>query len=252
MVRQVLMKPSMSLEVRLINLIVLTLALMLTACGKHKTVHDEQAAGLSPTIYYKPIVYTENDKCAPSELIDMKDDNEKILATLCRATYKNCLLQGSCYVVSSGQTKMVGYGGIRGPGYKFVEVDFKRCPYGWGVKEICLDPYFSVAADMNYFKAGDVIFVSKLVGVVLPNGETHDGYLIVRDEGGGIVGPARFDFFTGLLDHRTKKNPLAVLGFGDSTNRFQFRVVRGEEARQAQQRRGYPGILPSVQNSLHF
>lgn len=240
----------MSLELRLMNFAFLICALGLTACGKHKTVHDEQAAGLSPTIYYKPVVHIENEKCSSNDLVDMKTKQGATLATLCKATYKNCLLQGSCYIIQGNQTKMIGYGGEHTDGYNFVEVDYKRCPYGWGVKEICLDPYFSIAADMKYFDAGDVIYVPKLVGVALPTGETHDGYMIVRDEGGGITGPARFDFFTGLLDHRSKKNPFATLGFGDQTNRFEFRIVKGDEAKQALKRRGYPGILPSVQKPL--
>lgn len=230
----------------------LILGLALSGCGQSKTVHDERAAGLIPTIYYKPVVKTEDDKCSSNDLVDMKDDQGKVLATLCNPTYKNCLLQGSCYVISKGVTKMIGYGGLKKGAYTFVEVDYNRCPYGWGVKEICLDPYYSIAADLAYFKAGDVIYVEKIAGTVLPTGEIHDGYLIVRDEGGGITGPARFDFFTGLLDHRSKKNPFAKLGFGDPDNRFQFRIVTGDEAAGVLKRRNYPGIPESVLKGFHF
>lgn len=231
----------------------LIFGLVLSGCGQSKTVHDERAAGLIPTIYYKPVVYTEQDKCSSNDLVDMKDDQGKILASLCNPTYKNCVLQGSCYVISKGVTKMVGYAGLRqGGGYNFTEVDYVRCPYGWGTKEICVDPYYSVAADLAYYKAGDVIFVEKIAGTVLPDGQVHDGYLLVRDEGGGIKGIARFDFFTGLLDHRSKKNPFARLGLGDPDKRFAFRVVTGNEAEAARKRRNYPGIPESVVKGFRF
>lgn len=35
---------------------------------------------------------------------------------------------------------------------------------------MCLDPYFTVAADLNFYKLGDVIFVPQFVGEVMPDG----------------------------------------------------------------------------------
>lgn len=241
------------MQLRFISILLALAVAFIAGCGQSKSVHGEEPFLLTPSIYYKPVIHKENEKCLSNDLRDMKDASGKILATLCSSNYRNCLMQGSCYVLSKGSTKMVGYAGINKDGtYKFTEVDYKRCPYGWGVKQICVEPYFSIAADMDYYKAGDVIYVPKLVGVALPDGQVHDGYLVVRDEGGGIKGKARFDFFTGLLDHLSKQNPFARLGFGDPDNRFEFKKVTDDEAAQALKRRNYPGIPEAVVKGFRF
>ena len=60
---------------------------------------------------------------------------------------------------------------------------------------MCLDPYYSVAADLDIYKLGTVVYVPSFVGVLLPSGVNHDGYFVVRDSGSSIKGYGRFDFF---------------------------------------------------------
>ncbi|MNL04001.1 hypothetical protein D3C87_1245580 [compost metagenome] len=114
------------------------------------------------------------------------------------------------------------------------------------MRNSCLDPYYTVAADLTIYKSGDVIFVPKVVGIKLPTGETHDGFFIVRDRGAAILGPFRFDFFTGFEGIRDMANILARMGFGNKKNSFDFRMATPEEAQIIRERQGYPGIKRQV------
>lgn len=215
------------------------LTLLVSCAGASATSSDS----LIPSIYFKPTVNAESVQCQPADKVKMEGTDGSVLTELCPQDYKQCLLQGSCFVSSEGQTRSYNIAAKNSDGeFTFVEVDVNRCPYGYGVRNTCLDPYFSVAADLKYYKVGDVIYVPRLVGAVLPNGEVHDGFLIVRDDGGGIKGPHRFDFFTGFFNHLAKQNTLAILGFGDPNHRYEFRKATAAEAEQARERRGYPDL----------
>lgn len=199
---------------------------------------------LNPTIYYKPTIHIDPTKCSSTEMIEMKSPQDKVLATMCTKDFNNCVMQGSCFIAVSGERLRSFNYYARGADTipRFVEVDLKRCPYGYGVRNSCLDPYFTVAADLKIYKVGDVIFVPRLVGAEMPDGETHDGFLVIRDAGGGITGANRFDFFTGFYNHLSRENTMARLGFGDRTNSFEFRLATEEEALVVRERRGYPGL----------
>lgn len=200
------------------------------------------SSNMSPTIYYKPTIILNKTKCTANELTDMTDPAGHILTTICKQDFELCLLQGSCFIEEQGKVKSFNYHSrIKGE-YRFIEVSLSKCPYGFGVKGQCLDPYFSVAADLTYYSLGDVIFVPRLEGTVLPNGEVHDGYLIVRDTGTAIIGPQRFDFFTGFLNHLSPDNTFARMGFGDPKNKFEFKKVSEVDAKNIREKRNYPGI----------
>lgn len=214
---------------------------LLVACSS-----SNSESGLIPTIYYKPTVHADKSKCAPSELKDLVSTTGKVLVTLCQKDYWHCLMQGSCFVYDQQKLNSYNYHSTKDGIALFVEVDLNKCPYGYGAQGYCLDPYFSIAADLSIHKMGDVFFVPRLEGAVLPNGEIHDGYVIVRDSGGKILGASRFDFFTGFLDHLNSKNTLAQLGFGDPKNRFEYYKLSEEEAEKIRSRRGYPGLKKTL------
>lgn len=222
-------------------LITLCLSALLVACSS-----SNSESGLIPTIYYKPTVHADKSKCAPSELKDLVSTTGKVLVTLCQKDYWHCLMQGSCFVYDQQKLNSYNYHSTKDGIALFVEVDLNKCPYGYGAQGYCLDPYFSIAADLSIHKMGDVFFVPRLEGAVLPNGEIHDGYVIVRDSGGKILGASRFDFFTGFLDHLNSKNTLAQLGFGDPKNRFEYYKLSEEEAEKIRSRRGYPGLKKTL------
>lgn len=228
--------------------IVLSLfSLLMISCAASKS-----SDGLVPTIYYKPTIRADQTKCSLSSLRELLSINGNPLATLCDSDYKKCLMQGSCFVEQGGVVTSYNYHSSKEGMARFVVTDLKECPYGYGVRSSCLDPFFSVAADLEVYKMGDVIFIPRLVGTRLPSGEEHDGFLIIRDSGGGVRGGGRFDFFTGFLDHRSKENPFSVLGLGDPKNRFRFRRASDAEAEAVRQRRGYPGLNSRTLNARTF
>lgn len=214
------------------------------SCAETKSSDVSQ---LIPTIYYKPIIQYDRQKCSASRLKDMKDPDGRTLITICDTDYDRCLMQGSCFVHEEDKTHSFNYHSTKDGIARFVEVDIAICPFGYGVKSSCLDPYFSVAADLSIYRAGDVIFVPRLIGVRMPNGEIHDGFLVIRDSGGKIKGRGRFDFFTGFYNHLDKENVLARLGFSDSRHRYEYRIANPSEAAATRERRGYPKLKPQSQ-----
>lgn len=180
----------------------------------------------------------------------MLDVSGKTLTTLCNTDYDRCLMQGSCFVYNGDKVKSFNYHSTKNSIPRFVEVDLDDCPYGYGVRSSCLDPYFSIAADLSIYKPGDVIFVPRAVGVTMPSGEVHDGFFVIRDSGGHIKGQGRFDFFTGFFNHTDRRNTLARLGFGDSNHRFEFRMANAEEAARARENRAYPKLRPDVKQAF--
>lgn len=230
----------MPAEVR--SIVFLLLNLFLISCAPSSSA---DISSLKPTIYFKPLIQLEKSTCSSAEKRDILSPSGKRFVSLCEKDYDECVLQGSCWVDDGKKQVAYNYHSKKNGQHRFIKVDLDRCPFGYGVRSICLDPYFSVAADLNYYKPGDVIFVPRLVGVELPTGETHDGFLIIRDSGGGVEGSRRFDFFTGSLSHKQKSNPFARLGFADPAKSFEFRLATAEEASEVHKSRNFPFVKAS-------
>jgi 3D (Asp-Asp-Asp) domain-containing protein len=62
-----------------------------------------------------------------------------------------------------------------------------------------LIPFRTVAVDPKRIKLGSVLYVPTLVGVRLPSGDVHDGFVFAHDTGQGITGN-RIDIFVGFED----------------------------------------------------
>lgn len=228
---------------------------------------------LSPTVYYTQVMNMDK-KCLPRESIvtflDAKymDIGPRALnsrknkpITACQSVYKKCAIEGSCALVNSrGRSleqladeniEIINYQaqGKNTGRYYFSHIEEDRCPYGLGVKKICLDPFFTVAADLNFYKAGDVIYVSALEGVKLPTGEVHDGYMIVRDRGGAIKGANRFDFYSGFLPYRHPKNVFFEIGLANEKNKEIFfeKVTDDKVIEEVHLKRNYP--LVPIENT---
>ncbi|WII70727.1 3D domain-containing protein [Bdellovibrio sp. 22V] len=232
------------MKANLLSLVTIAaLSFSLISCAVSKS---SDGRGMNPTIYFKPTIHQDKSNCSANDLRDLLSPKGRTLATLCSKDYDQCLLQGSCFVDDGTKISSYNYHSTKEGVPRFIDVELKECPYGYGVNGSCLDPYFSVAADLSIYQVGDVLFIPRLVGAALPNGEIHDGYVIVRDTGGAIVGANRFDFFTGFYDHRAKENTLARLGFSDPRNHFEFRLATAEEAQAVRVRRNYPRLKQDV------
>jgi 3D (Asp-Asp-Asp) domain-containing protein len=197
---------------------------------------------ITPTLYYKPVIELERMQCPASELRDLVNENDEVLMQLCAKEYNNCLLQGSCFVVTEGKTRAFNFTKNKDGINRFAEKYEARCPYGYGVRAICLDPFYTVAADPTFHQVGDVIFVPKLVGVDLPDSTKHTGYLVVRDVGGAILGENRFDFFTGFYGPYDRANSFSRLGLSDKKNKFGYQKMPEEIAKKVREHRRFPNI----------
>lgn len=208
------------------------------------------------SVYYVPVV-GEKRKCEAKELIHARDLNGQVLVQLCKNEISNCVMQGSCYYPDKKGVKLLAYrkkveikdsksGKVYTEPRFVLNEEHARCPHGMGFRRICLDPYRSVAADMKFHKAGDVFFIPILQGQKLPNGETHDGYVVVRDIGGAITGEGRFDFYIGFdsyVGHLFSKLNLS----NPNRSTFSYFKVPEEKAASVRAERGYP-LVPQTVN----
>ncbi len=198
---------------------------------------------MSPTIYYQAFLNEDGKTtCQHSQRVPLYGEKRKVLLRVCPQNLEICALQGSCQITQDGVTHSFNVIGSSRGIPVFFEISREDCVFGFGVRSICLDPFFTVAADLRHHKPGDVIFVPLIEGLLLPNGQRHDGYLVVRDRGGAIIGPHRFDFFTGNMDWRDPENPFTRLKLNDKRQRFPYYSVKGETARKVLAARTFPKL----------
>ena len=162
---------------------------------------------LLPTMYYT--AQEEKTNCKGKYGSSTYDGSErsnvisvdgKLIATVCTRFYRVLLMEGSAILSDRGAGKIsVNYGGVVNGDRRYHLLE--RCIYGEGVKkDLCLLPYHTLATDNKVHAIGDIIYIPKAVGIVLPDGTAHEGYFIVRDTGAAFsgVGAQRVDMFTGL------------------------------------------------------
>ena len=222
-----------------------------TSVGAQKT-NEEQ---LKPTIYYIKMLNL-NKKCSSKKTI--YNELGKAIVQVCPTQYKLCVIEGTCALSKDASPEeefvtvnpieesehasvpLINYYKTQNGRHLFVKVNQNRCPFGYGARGLCLDPFYTIAADLTIHKLGDVIFVPSVKGLKLPNGEVHDGHFIVRDKGGAIKGRNRFDFFTSYFTSRNLSNPLLALNLGNPNARVKFQWVRGALAESVRESRRYP------------
>lgn len=251
---------------------ILVFVFLLVSCANHRNDNglsaapirvlseDEMQRLLTPTIYYIP-KYTLADhlNCVENEKTDLIDSENNLIVRSCRRIYKSCEMQGSCQVqIASGAYLLLNVDRRNDEGVRtFDIVKSSKCIYGRGAardrftgyKQMCMDPYYSVAADLSIYNLGDVIFIPLLKGLALPNGEIHNGFVIVRDTGSMIKGYGRFDFFTGFAG-LWKSNPFYKLGLGGDNIFPEYYLITGPEADRVRITRGFPYLKESSYNGL--
>lgn len=212
-----------------------------------KLTEAEKFSKVTSSIYFIPD-FSKHQVCTSQVTLNYKTVQstqlEKI--SVCKKVFDQCALQGTCVLMIQQKKIMLNYHKKVAGVIQFIEVNTQTCPYGLGdssdsikkYKTMCLKPFRSIAADFKYHPLGTVIYMKDLVGLQLPDGSVHDGYLTVRDGGGGIDGRGRFDFFSGYQGLDTS-NPFHNLGLGQSTH-FEYKVVEGAEARRVLETQQFP------------
>lgn len=108
--------------------------------------------------------------------------------------------------------------------FAFKEIPASEMGVGYGKDNgLPRDPFRSLAADLGRTAKSDTrykgkgglvpvgtqVYILELDGMKLPDGSTHDGWLVVNDTGGGIFG-AHFDLFVGPEENDKVKTPHTV------------------------------------------
>lgn len=198
---------------------------------------------MSPTIYYHPVIKDSADRCKPEERVDMLTIDDKVLIKVCKVDFAKCTIQGTCTFVDGETRRSFNHHSTKGGVDRYFEMKQTGCIYGYGVTNICLDPFYSVAADLTIYRPGTVIYVPSAKGLALPNGHIHDGFFVVRDRGGGVKGAQRFDFFTGSFSWISEKNPFAQARLGDPQRKQKFFILKSEAARaHTLKTRNFPAV----------
>lgn len=198
------------------------------------------AGQIIPTIYYKPVLKADLSQCPAEQHKDILDLEGKVLARVCEEQYNICTMQGACVIQVDQKVMSLTFMKKIDDTHRFKETKDDKCPYGYGVRSICLDPFFTVAADLTIYNPGDVIFIPELIGLRLPNNEYHDGFLVIRDRGEAIKGEHRFDFFTGFLPYADQRNPFSVLRLDIISTRMNYYKVTGRTSEIVKRSRSYP------------
>lgn len=201
---------------------------------------DIETGGIiTPTIYFVPVI--DEDAASCDDKVGMHLMDGSVRMRLCRRSASFCSEQGSCLIKKNGKWVTLNIikrvAGID----RYKEIN-DGCVYGYGVRNICLDPYYSVAADLSVYSPGDVVFIPKIRGTLLPNGQRHDGYFIVRDQGRGVKGQGRFDFFTGGESWSNSANPFVKAQLNDKETDMSFQKITGELAAHIKAQRAFPKL----------
>ena len=199
---------------------------------------------MKPTVYYFPVFDEDKSGCDANESVNFYGTKGEVLMRVCASTEKACGLQGSCAIIKNGKSRSYNILTRVNGQDRFFEIEEDGCKFGYGVSQICLDPFYTLAADLDVYRPGDVIYVPAVAGLQLPNGRVHDGFFVVRDRGRGINGKGRFDFFSGFFSWRNSTNPFTKIGLTDQSTNVPYYKVTGDRASRIKSLRGYPG-LPS-------
>ncbi|OFZ31606.1 MAG: hypothetical protein A2622_03215 [Bdellovibrionales bacterium RIFCSPHIGHO2_01_FULL_40_29] len=210
---------------------------------------EQKKKFVTPTVYYIP--QYDQTTMACSERKSIKSKLGKEIISVCKEIYDDCVMQGTCEITQNGESFLLNVAGKVEGERRFQRLQHSVCVFGKGAvrdreksfKVMCIDPYFSLAADLSIYKLGDVIYIPDAVGLQLPGGSQHNGYFIVRDTGGGIKGHGRFDFFSGFDSLKNPSHPFRKLQFNDRTTHVPFFLVTGSVAQEILDMRNFP-LLP--------
>jgi 3D (Asp-Asp-Asp) domain-containing protein len=247
---------------KLMNLLGLVLIQFIFACGGHNSAdvsvaneNTPKKSGriflseadslkfITPTIYYIPEYNLLEQRCNRSDFRVMLTKSGVTIATVCKNIYNSCLMQGTCLLTYGYNKFLVNVGSKINGTYRFAKIKNDICRYGIGTQgKACLEPFYSIAADLNKFKLGDVIYIPDIAGTLLPDGQVHDGYFIVRDNGSAIKGYGRFDFFTGYMDYLNILNPFTKIGLSDMSTHLYYEKIDGVKAQVILRKHLYPRI----------
>lgn len=169
---------------------------------------------IHPTTYY--ITDEAKYHCPDADLVTIYKSNGIFLAKVCKKFFKSLVMEGTGRLKDRGEGPVT----VNWLSHQKVKI-LSQCIYGEGAgaadsnSSNCLLPFYTVAADLRAggYKRGDIVYIPKADGIILPDGSVHNGIFEVRDTGGAFkeTQKQRLDLFIGLQNDR--ENVFARAGF---------------------------------------
>lgn len=146
-----------------------------------------QTLKLRNTYYYVLLESLYAKEAKDTTILSMKGE---LIAQVSHRFKKALNMEGTGRLVDG---RVVNYAGRVNGEIRYL---VSSAPDGYGVGTCRLYPWHSVAVDPKVVALGSVVYIAETEGMLLPNGEIHDGIWRAEDVGGGIVGD-RVDLFVG-------------------------------------------------------
>lgn len=216
----------------------------LALCSFTLPAQDIQKSELSPVPYIHPTTYfvadEDNYHCQSQNLVTVRDTKNRPLAKVCKRFLNALIMEGTGVLSDRGEGRVT----LNWAGNNRFRI-LKRCTYGEGASASsegatnCLLPFHTLATDLRKggYKVGDVLYIPKADGIILPDGSVHNGIFEVRDTGGAFKGTKklRIDMFVGL--QKDDANVFAQAGFRTSApfDDYEAFLVTGESKLAAKQ-----------------
>lgn len=173
-----------------------------TLSGREVRAFEKEPTDLKvrPTFYYVADEREYADEKREKPVLDLLG---KELVKVSEKFFKALRMEGTGKLTDG---RVLNYAGkVNGETrYKFIEDE-----WGHGVGTCKLAPFKSVAVDPDKIPLGAKIFVKETVGIVLPDGSTHDGYWHAVDVG-SMINDLHVDFFVGTRDEMKRMRDAGI------------------------------------------
>lgn len=156
----------------------------------------ESLGKLRPSFYW---VALEPKNKAPKTR-KLFDEDGKLIAAVSEKYYKSLLMEGTGRLTNG---KVVNFKSRSKKSDGTWDIRWRLCPstapYGYGLNDIPLEAFKSVAVDTSVIPLGSKIYIPAAKGAKLPNGQRHDGYFTAVDIG-DLIKSKKIDIFTAFGD----------------------------------------------------
>lgn len=151
---------------------------------------------LRPSFYWVALETKETAKKSKK----LFDEAGNLLTAITPTYYKKLAMEGTGKLLNG---KIINFKSRRQNADGTIEILWRFCPadapFGYGLEDLKLVPYRSVAVDLTVIPLGSKVFIPAAVGVKLPDGSRHDGYFTAVDIG-DLIKDKKIDIFTAYGD----------------------------------------------------
>lgn len=156
----------------------------------------ESLGKLRPSFYW--VAIEPKDKAQRTR--KLFDEDAKLISAVSEKYYKSLLMEGTGRLANG---KVINFKSRTKKSDGTWDIRWRVCPstapYGYGLNDIPLEAFKSVAVDTSVIPLGSKIYIPAAKGAQLPNGKRHDGYFTAVDIG-DLIKNKKIDIFTAFGD----------------------------------------------------